>query len=246
MNKTILPRHVAIIMDGNGRWAKQRHLPRVAGHKVGVESVRETVKTCVSKGIEVLTLFAFSSENWQRPVQEVSFLMNLFLLVLDREVKKLHKQNIQLRIIGDRSRFDERLQQRMQKAEELTANNTGLKLVVAANYGGRWDIEEAVRGIAIDVEQGKITSQDISSELIHSKLTLADLPEPDLFIRTSGEQRISNFMLWQLSYTELYFTEVYWPDFNAAEFEKALEFYAQKERRFGCTSEQLKATEQHA
>lgn len=243
MTINTLPRHIAIIMDGNGRWAKQRNLPRVAGHKVGVDAVRETVKACVEKKIEVLTLFAFSSENWQRPAQEVNYLMQLFITALKREVKKLHKQNIQLRIVGDRERFEKKLRQQMQEAEELTANNTGLKLVIAANYGGRWDITEAMRQIASDIEQGKLTSQDISAELVQNKVALADLPEPDLFIRTSGEQRISNFLLWQIAYTELYFTDVLWPDFNAAELDNALAFFANRERRFGCTSEQLRMQE---
>jgi len=245
MNKNI-PRHVAIIMDGNGRWAKQRLLPRIAGHKAGIKSVREAVKGCAKKGVDVLTLFAFSSENWRRPEQEVSYLMGLFLMALEREVKKLHKQNIQLRIIGDRSHFDVKLQQTMLKAEELTANNTGLKLVIAANYGGRWDLTESFRQIAQDIEQGKITSQDVSASLIESNLSFADLPEPDLFIRTSGEYRISNFMLWQLAYTELYFTDVLWPDFNGETLEKAFEYFATRERRFGFISEQLKTEDQHA
>lgn len=245
MDTFILPRHIAIIMDGNGRWAKQRHLPRVAGHKAGVEAVRNTVKFCAEKNIEVLTLFAFSSENWRRPAQEVSYLMDLFILALEREAKKLHKQNIQLRIIGDRSRFDEKLQTQMQKAEELTKHNTGLKLVIAANYGGQWDIAEACRSLALDIESGKISSQQITTDLIQARLAASDLPNPDLFIRTSGEQRISNFMIWQLSYAELYFTEVLWPDFSARELEDALQFFSGRERRFGCTSEQLRA-EKHA
>jgi undecaprenyl diphosphate synthase len=239
----MLPRHIAIIMDGNGRWAKQRFLPRIAGHKAGVEAVRNTVKYCVEKNIEVLTLFAFSSENWRRPEQEVNFLMDLFILVLEREVKKLHKQNIQLRIVGDRSRFDKKLMEYMEKAEALTRNNTGLKLIVAANYGGQWDITEACRRIAAEVEQGKLKSTDITSDTIQAQLATAGLPEPDLFIRTSGEQRISNFMIWQLAYSELYFSDALWPDFDNKEFEKALAFYASRERRYGCTSEQLRATE---
>lgn len=245
MNLTNLPRHIAIIMDGNGRWAKQRHLPRVAGHKAGVEAVREVVKSCVEKKIEVVTLFAFSSENWQRPAQEVNYLMKLFITALEREAKKLHKQNIQLRIIGERDRFEKKLRDQIDAAEQLTSNNTGLKLVIAANYGGRWDISEAMRKIAIDIEQGKLTSHEITPVLIQSRLALGDLPEPDLFIRTSGEQRISNFMLWELAYAELYFTDVFWPDFTSAEFEKALAFFSSRERRFGCTSEQLRA-EEHA
>jgi undecaprenyl diphosphate synthase len=245
MNTRILPRHIAIIMDGNGRWAKQRHLPRVAGHKAGVDAVRNTVKYCAEKNIEVLTLFAFSSENWRRPEQEVNYLMDLFIMALEREAKKLHKQNIQLQIVGDRARFDTKLALQMEKAEKLTANNTGLKLIIAANYGGQWDITEACRQIAVDIEQGKMTSQTITSELIHSRLTTAGIPDPDLFIRTSGEQRISNFMIWQLSYSELYFSDVLWPDFNDKELDKALAFFAGRERRFGLISEQLRA-EQHA
>ncbi len=241
MSDMTLPRHIAIIMDGNGRWAKQRFLPRFAGHKAGVEAIREIVKACVRKKIEVLTLFAFSSENWRRPIKEVSFLMKLFLSALEREAKKLHEQNIQLRVIGDRSRFGEELRQYMLDAEALTAQNTGLKLVIAANYGGQWDICEAVRKIAIDVEQGRLTSAQIKTDLIAEKLTLSDLPAPDLFIRTSGEQRISNFLLWQLAYAELYFTNVYWPDFTTEELEKALAFYVNRERRFGYTSEQIRA-----
>jgi undecaprenyl diphosphate synthase len=231
MTISIIPRHIAIIMDGNGRWAKQRYLPRVAGHKAGVESVRNAVKYCAEKNIEVLTLFAFSSENWRRPAQEVSYLMDLFIAALEREAKKLHKQNIQLRIIGDRSRFDAKLILQMQHAEELTAQNTGLKLVIAANYGGQWDIAEACRQLASEVESGIITSGQITPELIQSKL--------------AGEQRISNFMIWQLAYAELYFTDVLWPDFSARELDQALEFFAGRERRFGCTSEQLRA-EKHA
>jgi undecaprenyl diphosphate synthase len=203
--------------------------------------VRETVKWCVEKNVEVLTLFAFSSENWQRPEKEVSYLMELFVMALEREVKKLHKQNIQLRIIGDRTRFDIKMQIHMQKAEALTANNTGLKLVIAANYGGQWDITEACRELAREVESGKITSADITPELLTQKLTTVALPPPDLFIRTSGERRISNFMIWQLAYTEMFFTDVLWPDFDAHELDKALEFFLGRERRFGCISEQLRA-----
>lgn len=241
MNANNVPRHIAVIMDGNGRWAKKRLLPRVAGHKAGVDAVREIVRCCVEKKIEVLSLFAFSSENWQRPEQEVSYLMELFLTALEREAKKLHKQNIQLRIIGDRTRFDAKLREHINTAEQLTAANTGLKLVIAANYGGRWDIAQAMQQIARAIEEGQLKSQDISAELIQRYVTLADLPEPDLFIRTSGEQRISNFLLWQLAYAELYFTDVMWPDFNEAEFDKALAFFAGRERRFGFTGDQLRA-----
>lgn len=229
-------------MDGNGRWAKQRFLPRIAGHKAGVDAVKKTVKFCVEKKIEVLSLFAFSSENWRRPAAEVSHLMELFIRALQFEAKKLHKQNIQLRIIGDRSRFNVKLQKQMAQAEELTAANTGLKLVIAANYGGQWDVAESFRQIATDLVEGKISIADISPELIQAKLSTATLPDPDLFIRTSGEQRISNFMIWQLAYAELYFTDVLWPDFGEVELEAALTFFAGRERRFGLTGEQLQAT----
>ena len=239
-NASFVPRHLAVIMDGNGRWAERRSLPRVAGHKAGVDAVREIVKACAEKKIEVLTLFAFSSENWQRPTQEVNYLMSLFLAALQREAKKLHRQSIRLTIIGARDRFDEKLQKQMSAAENLTINNTGLHLIIAANYGGRWDIVNAVQQLASKIEQGQLTSQEISSEILQSHLSLANLPEPDLFIRTSGEQRISNFMLWELAYTELYFTDVLWPDFSVTELEKALAFFASRERRFGCTSEQLR------
>lgn len=235
----LLPRHIAIIMDGNGRWAKKKFLPRLAGHKTGVEAVQQTVKRCVEKKIEVLTLFAFSSENWRRPQEEVSYLMQLFISALKNEAKKLHEQNIQLRVIGDRTRFDEKLRQQIIEVENLTANNTGLKLLLATNYGGQWDITQAVQRIAAKIENGSLSSLAVTDELIKEHLSFADLPDPDLFIRTSGEQRISNFILWQLAYTELYFTDVLWPDFNGDELDKAFAFFAARERRFGFTSEQL-------
>ncbi len=235
----ILPRHVAIIMDGNGRWAKKKHLPRLAGHKAGIEAVQQTVKRCVEKKIEVLTLFAFSSENWRRPQEEVSYLMQLFISALRNEANKLHEQNIQLRVIGDRTRFDEKLRTQIATVENLTTNNTGLKLLLATNYGGQWDIMQAVQRIAVEVEKGALSSQAVTDELIQKYLSFSDLPDPDLFIRTSGEQRISNFILWQLAYTELYFTDILWPDFNADELEKAFAFFAERERRFGFTSEQI-------
>jgi undecaprenyl diphosphate synthase len=238
-----VPRHVAVIMDGNGRWAKKRHLPRVAGHKAGLESAREIVESCVKKKIEVLTLFVFSSENWQRPKDEVSYLMQLFFTILERDAKKLHEQNVQFRVIGDRARFDEKLQEQILKVESLTVHNTGLKLILAANYGGRWDITHAIQKIAQRLSKQELCLSDISEKTIQAELSLADLPDPDLFIRTSGEMRISNYLLWQLAYTELYFTDVLWPDFKADEFEKALAFYAKCERRFGLTSEQLNQKE---
>ncbi len=234
-----LPRHLAVIMDGNGRWARQRFLPRVAGHRAGVDALHKIVKHAMKRGIEILTLFAFSSENWRRPSYEVSYLLDLFLNMLENETQKLHEQGIQLRIIGDCSQFNEKLQAQMAQAQDFTSRNKGLKLVIAANYGGQWDLTQAMRKIGEELERGTLSSANISAELINARLSLGDLPPPDLFIRTSGEQRISNFLLWDLAYTELYFTEVLWPDFNEVELDKALVFFSGRERRFGCTSEQL-------
>ena len=236
-----IPRHVAIIMDGNGRWAKQRHLPRVSGHKAGLESVREIVQCCARKGIEVLTLFAFSSENWRRPRREVSLLLSLFLTAMKMEVKKLHENQVQLRVIGELSGFDKKLQEHIIKSQQITAQNTGLKLVLAVNYGGRWDITQATRKICLAVAQGKYAPEEVNESLIQQFISLGDLPEPDLFIRTGGEQRISNFLLWQLAYTEFYFTQVLWPDFLENEFELALTSFAGRQRRFGHTGEQIEA-----
>ncbi|MCW9031052.1 MAG: polyprenyl diphosphate synthase [Gammaproteobacteria bacterium] len=234
-----IPRHVAIIMDGNGRWAQKRGLPRVAGHKAGVETVRTVIQSCAEKGIEVVTLFAFSSENWRRPKKEVTLLMSLFLAALQREVKKLHKNGVQLRIVGDVSAFDNKIQEQIKKSEELTKNNKTLILNIAANYGGQWDITEAVKALANQVESGDLKAEDITSELIKQNLTMCDLPEPDLFIRTGGEQRISNFLIWQLAYSELYFTDTLWPDFDRQAFEDALTSFAGRQRRFGHTGEQI-------
>ncbi len=230
-----VPRHIAIIMDGNGRWAKQRFMPRVAGHKRGVDTVRETVKACIERGVEQLTLFAFSSENWRRPEDEVTKLMELFVLALEREVDKLHKNGVRLRIVGDLARFGPRLNKLIADGEALTRNNTRLILNVAANYGGRWDILQAVNRLITDQDRnGPITEADLAQGLC-----LSDAPEPDLFIRTGGEKRISNFLLWQLAYTELYFTDTLWPDFDAAALDAAIDSYQKRERRFGRTSEQL-------
>ncbi|UZE95086.1 polyprenyl diphosphate synthase [Alkalimarinus alittae] len=234
------PRHVAIIMDGNNRWAKKKSLLGVSGHKAGVDAVRAVVETCVEEGIGTLTLFAFSSENWRRPAEEVSALMKLFLLALQREVKKLHKNNIRLRIIGDRRKFSPLLQEHMERAETLTAKNTRLNLVIAANYGGHWDITQATQKIAGMVETGEIKASDVNDDLIQQHLCLGELPMPDLCIRTAGEQRISNFMLWQFAYTELYFSDVYWPDFKHEEMRKALVAYSARQRRFGQTDDQIK------
>jgi len=231
-----IPRHIAIIMDGNGRWAKKRLLPRVAGHRCGVERVRNVVKACAELGVEYLTLFAFSSENWRRPAEEVSFLMQLFLMALEREVANLHENNIRLKVIGDRSAFEPRLIKLIGEGEQLTQRNTGLTLTVAANYGGRWDIMQAVREM---LRSDPGLAQSFTEVHLEPYLATHYAPEPDLFIRTGGEQRISNFLLWQLAYTELYFTETLWPDFNVAALKRAIHSYQQRERRFGRTSEQL-------
>lgn len=231
-----VPRHVAVIMDGNGRWARKRFLPRVAGHKRGVENVRTLVKTCARIGVQYLTLFAFSSENWRRPPEEVSFLMGLFMEALQREVAKLHKNNIRIIMIGDRSRFDPALRERIDEAENLTHANTGLTLTIAANYGGRWDILQAVNRMqqAMPEKAGDFQEYDLTAYLV-----MHYAPEPDLFIRTGGETRISNFLLWQLAYTELYFTDTLWPDFDEEAFDQAIQSFQRRERRFGRTSEQL-------
>jgi len=239
-----LPRHVAIIMDGNGRWAEQRNLPRFAGHRAGVETVRRIVQMSADLGIEALTLFAFSSENWRRPKKEVGLLMDLFISALEREVKKLHDTGVRLRIIGDISAFPQKLQQRIKSSMDRTRDNQGLNLSIAANYGGKWDIIQAARKLAEQVEQGRLRSQDIDEDAIKSQLCLNDLPEPDLFIRTGGEQRISNFLIWQLAYTEMYFTHVLWPDFEHEEFAKALQSFAGRQRRFGQTGSQILDLEQ--
>ena len=236
------PRHVAIIMDGNGRWARRRQLPRIAGHRAGVENVRAIVKYCAESGIEVLTLFAFSSENWRRPPTEVKLLFDLFILVLEQEVERLHDAGVRLRVIGERAPFPAKLQRCIERAERRTANNHKLDLVIAANYGGHWDITQATRRLAARVAAGELAPEQITSELISAELVLSDLPDPDLFIRSGGEQRISNYLLWQLAYTELYFTECLWPDFDTAEFELALASYASRQRRFGMTGEQVTGT----
>ena len=234
-----MPRHVAIIMDGNGRWAQLRGKHRTFGHKAWAEAVRSAVAFCRKRGIEALTLFAFSSENWKRPEYEVSVLMELFFTVLKREVKKLHKHNVRLRIIGDVSGFSERLQQRIAEAEQLTAGNTALQLNIAANYGGRWDISQAARRLAEQVSAGILNAAEITEAKLAEQLQLADQPAPDLLIRTGGEHRISNFLLWQLAYAEFYFSEVLWPDFNDREFAAAVADFSCRERRFGLTSEQI-------
>ena len=234
-----LPQHVAVVMDGNGRWAKKRVLPRTAGHKAGVKATRRLVELCAIKGIGVLTLFAFSSENWNRPDQEVSSLMSLFLSTLNSELNKLHEQGVCVRFIGDRTRFSENLQTSIAAAEKKTAANTRLKLNIAANYGGRWDIVNAARSLSRKLADGDISEEQITEQAFTRELCLVDQPEPDLFIRTGGEQRISNFLLWQIAYTELFFTDTLWPEFNDAAFDEALEWYATRQRRFGKTGDQL-------
>ncbi len=233
------PRHVAIIMDGNGRWAQRRGLPRPAGHREGVKAVRRIVEACREQEIEALTLFAFSSENWRRPRTEVRLLMDLLVSTLKKEVRDLHRNNVQVSFVGDRSAFSSKLQQLMEDTEALTRKNDGLKLAIALNYGGRWDITEAARRIARQVAEGVLEPGDVDEDTLAANLSLADWPEPDLFIRTGGEQRISNFLLWQLAYTELYFTDILWPDFDADRLEEALLWFSGRQRRFGHTGEQV-------
>ncbi len=237
------PRHIAIIMDGNGRWAAARHRPRTIGHRAGARAVNACINTCIEDGIEVLTLFAFSSENWRRPKEEVGALMQLFLRALDREVDELQRRGVQIRFVGERNPFAPELQQRMTRAEQLTAANTRLRLCIAANYGGRWDIAQAARALAVEVHAGRISVESINEDALAPHFSLHDLPEPDLFIRTGGEHRISNFLLWQMAYCELYFTDLLWPDFDAAALRTAIADFAGRERRFGMTSAQIASTQ---
>jgi undecaprenyl diphosphate synthase len=241
MNDAVIinPKHIAIIMDGNGRWAKAKGLPRTLGHKKGMDCVRSIVEVCSEKNIEALTLFAFSTENWRRPEEEVGYLMGLFLAMMKSEVKKLYKNNVKLRIIGDRSRFSEKLRKAMSGAEELTKNNTGLHLNIAANYGGRMDITEATKVLCRRVAKGELNPENITDEMLQVELALSDLPEPDLLIRTGGEKRVSNFLLWQLAYAEYYFTDGYWPDFDKQALDKAIVSFSSRQRRFGKTGDQV-------
>ncbi|MCK4743597.1 MAG: isoprenyl transferase [Sulfuriflexus sp.] len=232
---TELPKHVAIIMDGNGRWAKKRLMPRIVGHKAGVKSARTAVEVCAKNNISALTLFAFSSENWNRPRKEVDLLMDLFIKSLREEAKAINENNIRMQIIGDRKAFSEKLQSRIAEVESLTENNTGMTLSIAANYGGRWDIIQAVQQL---IAQG-IKAEDVDEAVLEKNLMLSGLPAPDLFIRTGGEHRISNFLLWQIAYTEQYFTDTLWPDFSEQHFAQAFEDYAGRQRRFGRTGEQV-------
>ena len=233
------PRHIAIIMDGNGRWAVGKRMPRIMGHRAGVKTVRNIVEYCVKEEIEVLSLFAFSSENWRRPKKEVNMLMELFMGTLQSQVDKLDKNNIRLKIIGDKSAFSHKLQNQITQAEQQTEDNTGLTLVIAANYGGHWDITQAFKKITAKIASGELDAQDISEQLISQHITTAELPEPDLFIRSGGEQRISNFLLWQLAYTEFYFTDALWPDFDQTLLAEAINSFKSRQRRFGHTGEQI-------
>ncbi|GGB01626.1 polyprenyl diphosphate synthase [Agarivorans gilvus] len=239
--KEAMPKHVAIIMDGNGRWAQQRGKLRMFGHQAGVKSVRRAVSFATQVGIQSLTLFAFSSENWRRPEEEVSSLMNLFLTVLQREVKKLKNNNVQLRIIGDTSRFSEKLQQRIAVAQQETADNTGLVLNIAANYGGRWDMLNACQQLCRQVKSGALDEQQITEQDISTLMEENTVGDVDLLIRTGGDHRISNFLLWQTAYAEFYFSDVLWPDFDDDAFGKAIAAFVSRERRFGCTGEQVQA-----
>lgn len=236
-----IPRHIAIVMDGNGRWARAKHLPRFIGHKKGVEAVRDIVKQCAKLEVECLSLFAFSSENWKRPEEEIKNLMSLFMMALEREAKALARNNVQLKIIGDLSQFSEKLQKKIKQVERLTTDSNGLKLFVAANYGGRWDITNSVKEVCHEVKSGDLSEDLLTENDISARLSTNGIPDPDLFIRTGGEKRISNFLIWQMAYTELYFTDVLWPDFDEEELNKAIMDYSSRQRRFGKTSEQVMA-----
>ncbi|MDB9752074.1 polyprenyl diphosphate synthase [Gammaproteobacteria bacterium] len=235
--------HVAIIMDGNGRWAKSRRLPRVAGHRAGVKTLRNLIEHSVKIKLNTITVYAFSRENWQRPQSEVDLLMNLFISALHSEVKDLHKNNVKLNFIGDRSTFSAQLQDSINESELLTSSNNGLCLNIAANYSGRWDIVQAYHSIAKDIESNSMSIEDVDETVISNKLSLAVHKDPDLFIRTGGEQRISNYLLWETAYTELYFTETLWPDFDAKQFDIAIDWFSKRQRRFGKTSEQIEKTQ---
>ncbi len=234
-----LPQHVAVVMDGNGRWANKRHLPRAAGHKAGVSATRKIVENCDKNNVKALTIFAFSSENWNRPASEVSSLMSLFISTIMSEVKKLNKKNVCVKFVGDRTRFSEKLQNSINESEALTEGNTGLQFNIAANYGGRWDIVNACKLISEQVRNNKLATNEIDEVVFNSYMSLSELPEPDLFIRTGGEKRISNFLMWQLAYSELYFVDTLWPDFSDDDFEAALDWYAGRQRRFGKTGSQM-------
>lgn len=243
---SLVPRHIAVVMDGNGRWAKKRFLPRTAGHRAGVSATRAIVENCDKHGVEALTVFAFSSENWSRPQKEVDNLMSIFVSTLKSEMMKLKEQNVRVKFIGDRSAFAEKLQKVINETEAQTEANTGLALTIAANYGGRWDIVEVCKNISKKVSAGELSVDDIDENLMSSELSLSELPEIDLFIRTGGESRISNFLMWQLAYTELYFTDTLWPDFNEASLIQAIEWYGTRQRRFGKISAQVQGNKKAA
>ena len=240
------PRHIAIVMDGNGRWAERRRRPRTFGHRAGAKTVRLCVRFCLERGIEALTLFAFSSENWKRPKEEVGALMNLFLRSLDRELGELHEHGVRLRFIGERGDLSTAIRKRMDHAEQLTAGNAALNLSIAISYGGRWDIVQAARAIARDAKSRTLDPETLDEAAFGERLGLAGLPEPDLFIRTGGDHRISNFLLWQMAYTELWFTDTLWPDLDVAELDRALADFATRERRFGLTSTQVAVPRGHS
>jgi len=238
-NKPTLPQHIAVVMDGNGRWANKRHLPRAAGHKAGVSATRRIVENCASSNIDALTIFAFSSENWNRPEAEVKSLMLLFITTITAEVKKLHKKNVCVKFIGERTRFSEKLQASINDSESLTRDNTGLRLNIAANYGGRWDIMQVCRALYAELQSTAASIDNVDEEMLKAYMSLNDIAAPDLFIRTGGEQRISNFLIWQLAYTELYFVDTLWPDFSDEDFSSALNWYSNRQRRFGKTGQQI-------
>ena len=238
-SKSSKPKHIIIIMDGNGRWAEQNGLLRSAGHKVGVKVLRNLIEHAVKLELTTITVYAFSRENWQRPKKEIELLLDLFISSLESEVKDLHENNIKLNFIGETDKFSEKLKKSMSESESLTSNNSKLTLNVALNYSGRWDIYNALLSIIDDMASKKITKNEINEELVNKKLSLADYDEPDLLIRTGGERRLSNYLLWQIAYTEMYFTDILWPDFNADQFDLALDWYAKRQRRFGKTSEQI-------
>jgi len=236
-----IPHHVAIVMDGNGRWANKRFLPRTAGHREGVKAVRNTIEACARAGVKVLTLFAFSSENWKRPKSEVVSLMDLFVSSLEKEVNKLKENGVRLNFIGDRTQFSRKLQDKIEESEQVTASNDKFLLNIAANYGGRWDIVQACKNICQKVQDQQLKIEDISEEEFANYLSTSSLPDPDLFIRTAGEQRISNFLIWQMAYTEFYYTDVFWPEFDEQQLHLALEKFSQRKRKFGLTQEQVEA-----
>jgi undecaprenyl diphosphate synthase len=235
----ILPNHVAIVMDGNGRWAQSRNLPRIAGHEAGVVAIEKVIRAAVSCHIPILTLFAFGIENWQRPNEEVNFLMELFVKNLAIQTPHFLENNIRLRVLGDRTNIDPKFKEKIMEAESLTANNHALTLIIAFNYSGRWEIVQAVQQLCQQAQTGELDPQNISYQHLHDAMCLPDLPEPDLFIRTSGEKRISNFMLWQLAYTEFYFTDIFWPDFDESVFQEALQAFAVRQRRYGLIAQQF-------